>query len=89
MTARLLLSVALMVLAAPLPAQQRAAPFVIEQTGEGFATIDAAVTAVRDGTATILIAPGTYRDCTVQTGGDITYRARTPGTVIFDGKLGI
>lgn len=66
-------------------AQRTGAPFVVEQTGEGYATIDAAVSAVRDGDATILIAPGTYRDCTVQTGGDITYRARTPGTVIFDG----
>lgn len=83
--ARLFLPAALVLAVSPLPAQPRSAPFVIEQTGEGFPTIDAAVTAVRDGTATILIAPGTYRDCTVQTGGDITYRARTPGTVIFDG----
>lgn len=75
----------LLLAAASLPAQERAAPFVIEQTGVGYPTIDAAVTAVRDDTATILIAPGTYRDCTVQTGGDITYRARVPGTVIFDG----
>jgi hypothetical protein len=82
---RMILPLAALMLAAPLPAQTATAPFVIEQTGEGFATIDAAVTAVRDATATILIAPGTYRDCTVQTGGDITYRARTPGTVIFEG----
>ncbi|KQN34855.1 hypothetical protein ASG37_16245 [Sphingomonas sp. Leaf407] len=81
---RRLLPLVLLAVAAPLPAQTPA-PFVIEQTGQGFATIDAAVSAVRDGTATILIAPGTYRDCTVQTGGDITYRARNPGSVIFDG----
>lgn len=85
MTARNFLPFALSLAAAPLAAQQRTAPFVIEQTGAGYPTIDAAVTAVRDGTATILIEPGTYRDCTVQTGGDITYRARVPGTVVFDG----
>lgn len=68
-----------------LPAQSSGGPFVIEQTGAHYPTIDAAVSAVRDDSATILIAPGTYRDCTVQTGGDITYRARVAGTVIFDG----
>lgn len=85
MNVRIFLSLGLILAAAPLPAQQRTAPFVIEQTGMGYPTIDAAVTAVRDDKATILIAPGIYRDCTVQTGGDITYRARVPGTVIFDG----
>ncbi|PXA89243.1 hypothetical protein DMC47_28865 [Nostoc sp. 3335mG] len=82
---RTYLSFVLLLTATPLMAQQRGAPFVIEQTGVGYPTLDAAVTAVRDDTATILIAPGTYRDCTVQTGGDITFRARVPGTVIFDG----
>ncbi len=85
MNVRIVSPLILLLAAAPLPAQERTAPFVIEQTGVGYATIDAAVTAVRDDTATILIAPGTYRDCTVQTGGDITYRARVPGAVIFDG----
>ncbi|QIG81306.1 polysaccharide lyase domain-containing protein [Stakelama tenebrarum] len=83
---RRLLPVIAIALTAPAAAQQGSgAPFVIEQTGQGFATLDAAVSAVRDGDATILIAPGTYRDCTVQTGGDITYRAIQPGSVIFDG----
>lgn len=76
---------ALMLIAAPVLAQRGAAPFVVEETGQGYATLDEAVTAVRDDDATILIAPGTYRDCTVQTGGNITYRARTSGSVIFDG----
>lgn len=64
---------------------QGKAPFLIVETGQGFQTIDDAVSAVRDNDATILIAPGTYRQCTVQAGGRITYRARTPGTVIFEG----
>lgn len=82
----ILFPLAAFALAAPALAQRDGGgPFVIEQTGQAFPTIDAAVTAVRDGDATILIAPGVYRDCTVQTGGAITYRARVPGSVIFDG----
>src|SRR3546814_5077271 len=37
------------------------------------------------GTATILIAPGVYHQCTVQAGGRITFKAVQPGTAIFDG----
>ncbi|WP_333571143.1 right-handed parallel beta-helix repeat-containing protein [Sphingomonas sp.] len=61
-----------------------AAPFTIAQTGQGFPTLAAAVEAVRDGTATILIAPGTYHQCVVQAGGRITYKAVQPGTAIFE-----
>ncbi|MBO9621124.1 MAG: right-handed parallel beta-helix repeat-containing protein [Sphingomonas sp.] len=74
----------LLALAAPAAAEPQPAPFVIAETGQGFATIDDAVTAVRDGTATILIAPGVYRQCTVQTGGRITYKAVEPGKAIFE-----
>ncbi len=77
----LLLPIAALLIAA----QPALAPFVIEATGQGFATLAAAVGAVRDDAATILIAPGVYRDCVVQGAGDVTYRARTPGTAIFDG----
>ena len=66
---------ALALIAAPAAAQQERAPFVVAETGQGFAHLDDAVNAVRDGTATILIAPGTYRECTVQTGGRITFKA--------------
>lgn len=59
------------------------APFTIG--GQGFPTLQAAVDSVRMGTATILIAPGTYRECAVQAGGHITFKAAEPGTVIFDG----
>jgi len=76
--------VLLLALAAPAAAEPPRAPFVIAETGEGFATIDDAVTAVRDGTATILIAPGIYRQCTVQAGGHITFRAVEPGKAIFE-----
>ncbi|WP_375395861.1 right-handed parallel beta-helix repeat-containing protein [uncultured Sphingomonas sp.] len=73
---------ALALLTAPAAAQTTA-PFTIG--GQGFATLQAAVDSVRLGTATILIAPGTYRDCAIQQGGRITFRATTPGTAIFQG----
>ena len=77
---------ALALIAAPAAAQQERAPFVVAETGQGFAYLDDAVNAVRDGTATILIAPGTYRECTVQTGGRITFKAVQPGTAIFESQ---
>lgn len=61
-----------------------ASPFTIAETGQGFATLAAAVDSVRDGTATILIAPGTYHQCVVQAGGRITFKAVQPGTAIFE-----
>jgi hypothetical protein len=80
------LSALILALAVPAAAQQTSAPFVIAETGQGYATIDEAVSAVRMGTATILIAPGVYRQCTVQTGGRITFKAVKLGTAIFDGE---
>jgi hypothetical protein len=61
-----------------------AMPFTIAETGQGYPTLAAAVAAVRDGTATILIAPGTYHECVVQAAGRITYKAVQPGTAIFE-----
>jgi hypothetical protein len=85
---RLPILAAIVLIAAPATAQQqRTAPFVIAETGQGFAHLDDAVNAVRDGTATILIAPGTYRECTVQTGGKITFKAVQPGTAIFENQV--
>jgi hypothetical protein len=72
--------------AAPLAAQPASAPFTIQETGQGFATLDDAVQSVRMGTATILIAPGVYHQCTVQAGGNITFKAVEPGKAIFDGE---
>lgn len=62
-----------------------AAPFTVEATHQGYARLADAVTAIGDAHATILIAPGIYRECAVQTTGWITYRAARPGTAIFDG----
>ena len=67
------------------PAAAQTAPFTVQPSGRTFDTIDDAVQSVRMGTATILIAPGVYHQCTVQAGGDITFKAVKPGTAIFDG----
>lgn len=83
---RRILSLVAIALTAPAVAQQPRAPFTIAETGQGYATIDEAVSAVRMGTATILIAPGTYHQCTVQAGGRITFKAVQPGTAIFEGE---
>lgn len=61
---------------------QSSAPFTVN--GQGFATLQDAVSSIRMGTATILIAPGTYRQCAVQAGGRITFKAIKPGTAIFE-----
>uniref|UniRef100_UPI0035CBFBA4 right-handed parallel beta-helix repeat-containing protein n=1 Tax=uncultured Sphingomonas sp. TaxID=158754 RepID=UPI0035CBFBA4 len=74
-----------LLVATPALAQQRA-PFTIQETGQGFQTIEEADSAIRMGmTGTILIAPGLYHQCTIQAGGKVTFKAIQPGTVIFEG----
>jgi hypothetical protein len=80
-----LAAVGLALLSAPLLAQRADAPFVVQQTGQGFAALQDAVDAIGRGNGTILIAPGTYRQCAVQDDGRIAYVAREFGTVTFDG----
>ena len=60
-------------------------PFTIAESGQGFATLDDALMAVRGSDATVLISPGVYRECAIQQAGRITFRAQTPGSVVFDG----
>ena len=84
---RKLLFIALAALvSAPLAAQSADAPFTIVETGKGYRSLQAAVSAIGDGQGTILIAPGEYRMCAVQDRGDVTYRAAEPGTVVFDSR---
>ena len=83
---RSVLAVAALLLAAPIAAQQASAPFTVQETGEGFARLDDAVSSIRMGRGTIVIAPGTYHECTVQSGGVITFKAAQPGTVVFEGS---
>lgn len=74
-------------IAATAAAQTRSAPFTVAETGQGYATLSDAVQAIGDNRATILIAPGTYRQCAVQEAGAISYRAATPGSVILNGAI--
>lgn len=69
----------------PVAAQQNRSPYTVAETGRGYASLDDAVDAIGDGTGTILIASGIHRDCTVQTAGQVTYRAVEPGKAIFEG----
>lgn len=66
---------------------QRDAPFTVKETGATYARLADAVKAIGGNTATIVIAPGAYGDCAVQTAGRITYKAAIPGRTIFDGGV--
>ena len=67
-------------------AAQNAAPFQNAKTGRGYNNLQAAVDSIGDANGTILIAPGTYRQCAVQSSGTIAFRASIPGQSIFDTK---
>lgn len=68
-----------------LLAQDRAAPYTVVETGQGFDRLQKAVDAIGDRRGTIAIAPGRHADCAVQTAGEIAYLAKTPGAAVFDG----
>lgn len=72
---------------ASAPAQQGTAPFQIAETGRTYSRLADAVEAVGDAQATIIIAPGTYRECAVQSAGYISYKAEVAGRSIFDGGI--
>lgn len=80
-----LLPLAALALTLPVAAQ-RHAPFTIAESGQGFQHLEDALMAVRGQDATVVIAPGTYRECAIQQAGRITFRAATPGSVVFDGE---
>ncbi len=63
------------------------APFTIEGESRGYVRLQDAVSAIGGGSGTILIAPGTYKDCAIQQSGRIAYQAVQPGTAIFDGGI--
>jgi hypothetical protein len=72
-------------LAAPAAAQGDTPPIVIEETGRSFWRLQDAVNAIGPGQGTILLAPGSYRQCAIQNAGAITYRAAVPGSAVLDG----
>src|SRR4051812_5182441 len=75
--------------ASPLAAEAASAPasgaFFVPERGRAYGSLQDAVSAIGNGMGTILIAPGTYRQCAVQEGGEVAYVAREPGTVVLDG----
>ena len=89
LTSKLALGVAALAIAAiptaTLFAQDRASPYTVVETGQGFTRLQDAVNAIGSGTGTIAIAPGRHEQCAVQTAGNISYFASTPGSAIFDG----
>jgi hypothetical protein len=70
---------------AALLAQPAAPSFTVAETGRGFARLQDAVDAIGGGSGTIVIAPGTYRQCAVQQAGSVAYLAAQPGSAVFDG----
>ena len=75
-----------LILALLLPAAALAeGPFSVPERHLSTYRLDDAVKALGGGDGTIIIAPGTYRDCAVIAGGRVVIRAETPSTAIFDG----
>lgn len=66
-------------------AQVSATPFTVIESGRAYATLHDAIRAIGNGKGMVEVAPGTYAQCAVQQGGDVTIRARQPGTAILDG----
>jgi len=80
-----LFALAIAAAAAPASAQGGSAPFTIQESGRGFSQLQDAVSAIGNGQGTIVIAPGRYRQCAVQQGGQVAFVAAQPGTAEFDG----
>jgi hypothetical protein len=64
---------------------QSSGPFTVPELGRSFNRLDDAFNAIGKGTGTVIVAPGTYKDCAIFGGASITLRAATPSTAIFDG----
>lgn len=74
-------------LAAPAASQGRSAPFTVVESGQGFASLQDAVSAIGGGTGTIRVASGRHGDCAVQEAGRITFIAAEPGKAIFESAI--
>ncbi len=64
---------------------QSPAPFQNAETGRSYTTLQKAVDSIGEDEGTIIVAPGSYRQCAIQTAGVIAFRAAVPGQVVFDG----
>ena len=79
-----ILSLLVLLVTGPAVAQS-AGPFTVPELGRSFKRLDDAFNAIGKGEATVIVAPGTYKDCAVFGGQKVTLRAATPSTAIFDG----
>jgi hypothetical protein len=77
----------LLVAASAASAQSGSAPYVVRGSGQGFSKLQDALQAIGDGSGTIVIAPGIYRDCGVQEAGRVRFVAAEPGTVTLRGGI--
>jgi hypothetical protein len=75
----------LALIATSTAAQNTAAPYTVAEDGRGYGSLQQAVDAIGQNAGTIIIRPGSFRDCAVQTAGSIAFRAAVPGQTIFDG----
>jgi hypothetical protein len=83
--ALLLLALAASPLAAQSGSGAGAGVFFVPERGRAYGTLQDAVSAIGNGSGTIQIAPGRYRQCAVQEAGEVAFVAKEPGTVILDG----
>ena len=69
----------------PVLAQDSGPVISVPELRQDFTTVQDAVDAIGDGEGTILLAPGTYRQCAVQTQGIVHFRSLQAGQAVFDG----
>ncbi len=77
----------LLSLSASAAVAQNNAPYKVAETGRSYGALQQAVDAIGDREGTIIINPGSYRDCAIQKAGTISFRASVPGQTIFDGGI--
>jgi hypothetical protein len=75
----------LALIATATSAQNGTAPYTVAESGRGYGSLQQAVDAIGQNEGTIVIRPGSFRDCAVQTAGSIAFRAAVPGQTVFDG----
>jgi hypothetical protein len=63
---------------------QSGAPFQNAETGRSYGNLQQAVDSIGEGEGTIIIAPGSYRQCAIQKAGIVAFRASVPGQTVFD-----
>ena len=66
-------------------AQGAEQPYTVVESGQRFASLQQAVDAIGEGSGTIRVASGRWRDCAVQAAGSVAYVAEVPGQAALDG----